>query len=421
MRIISDAGLQRRINYTPHAAQQTILDGMKRYTIIAAGRRFGKSNLCGYLALRELLTSNKKIWVVAPNYELTKKTFNYIVGWITRYFPDKSFKVTQSPMPKIECFTGSILEGKSTENLLSLMGEELDLCIVDEASAMSPLVWEMYLYPTLMNRQGKALFISTPKGRNWFYKLYNKGNKDDAEYSRFQYTSKDNPTIPNLEKQWEEAKSSLPKAVFDQEYRAWFLSNAASVFRNVELVATSKLMEPEGGHNYVMGVDLGKYHDFTVITVIDRMNHHVVHWDRFQAIGWPLQIRRIIDTSKKYNDALVNVDATAVGDPIAEELMNAGLSVNEFKYSNTMKNKLILKLSSFIEHQRIRYPDNEILIDELNSFGYNISKEGNTKYSAPEGAHDDCVNSLALAVYELNEVPDGAPETEIITYPTTEY
>ena len=420
MKVIDDLALQRRIGYTPHVAQQQILDGMNRYTTIAAGRRFGKSNLCGYLVLRELLTSNKKIWVVAPTYDLTKKVFNYAAQWASQCFPKNIFKITNVPVPRIESVTNSFVEGKSTDNPFSLMGEELDLIIVDEASAMSPVVWETYLYPSLMNRQGKALFISTPKGRNWFYKLYLRGGKED-EYSRFHFTTKDNDTIPNLEKEWTNAKNTLPKDVFDQEYRALFLSDAAAVFRGVERIATSKLREPEAGHNYVMGVDLGKYHDFTVLTVIDRSNHHVVFLDRFKSIGWPLQIRRIIDTARKYNDAIVNIDATAIGDPISEELINAGLCVNEFKYSLQTKSKLILKLSSFIEHRRIRYPENEILIDELQSFGYNRSKEGNIKYSAPEGMHDDCVNSLALAVWELNEEPDGKPSSGIITFPNAEY
>ena len=64
--IINDLSLQQRIKFTPHPAQQTILDQMKRFTIISAGRRLGKSQLCAYLVLRELLSTNKKVWVVSP-------------------------------------------------------------------------------------------------------------------------------------------------------------------------------------------------------------------------------------------------------------------------------------------------------------------------------------------------------------------
>ena len=79
MKIVDDQKLKERIGFIPHPAQQHILDNMKRFTTISAGRRFGKSNLCGFLALRELIASNRNIWIVAPTYDLSQKVFNYII------------------------------------------------------------------------------------------------------------------------------------------------------------------------------------------------------------------------------------------------------------------------------------------------------------------------------------------------------
>jgi len=419
LRIVNDQALQKRIDFYPHPAQQEILDGMKRFTVINAGRRFGKSKFCAYLVLRELLASNRKIWVVAPTYDLTRRIFNYVEFWITKCFPRNIFKAVTAPTPRITSTTHSILEGRSTENILSLMGDELDLVILDEASSMSPNIWQTYLYPSLMNREGRAFFISTPKGQNWFFRLYIKAKKN-PKYASFKFESKDNPS--NSLEEIEEAKNTLPKAVFDQEYQAMFLSNAAAVFRNVRDVATGELRDPQSGHNYIMGVDLGQHKDFTVITVIDRADYNIVHLDKFNNIGWPLQIRRIVDTSKSYNDALINIDSTGTGDPIAEEISNHGLAINDFKYTNMLKVQLVLKLASFIEHRRITYPYDENLLDELEDFGYNTTKHGNIRYSAPEGGTDDYVNSLALAVWELNEEPDGEPSaSDIIVFPITAY
>lgn len=421
MKIVDDQKLKERIGFNPHPAQQHILDNMKRFTTISAGRRFGKSNLCGFLALRELIASNRNIWIVAPTYDLSQKVFNYIIRWIGQCFP-KSFKIQGMPKPIIKSPTGSLLEAKSAENKEGLMGEELDLLIVDEASAMSKIIWENYLYPTLANRKGKVLFISTPKGQNWFYDLYTKGksiDENDKDYINFQFSSKDNPFFPIEE--WEMAKKTLPTDIFDQEYRAVFLSDAAAVFRNITDCAGGILKDPQQGHLYTIGVDLGKFQDFTVVTVIDLYDHNVVHIDRFKGIGWPLQKKRIINIARRYNNGMVTVDATGMGIPIVDDLEAAGLTVNDYQYTNKSKSELITKLSIYIEQNRITFPPNEMLIDELRAFGYTKSKTGKFQYSAPEGKHDDMVNSLALAVWELSESPLGEGGGGIFIPVATDY
>jgi len=424
MKIISDAKLKERIGFTPHPAQQHILDNMKRFTVISAGRRFGKSNLCAYLALRELMATNRNIWIVSPTYDLSQKVFNYISRWIGQCFP-KTFRIQSAPHSIVRSPTGSILEAKSTENKEGLMGEELDLLIDDEASAQGKDIWETFLYPTLANRKGRAMFISTPKGQNWFYRLYQKGTPEgrvhekNKDYTSFLYSSKDSPHFPIDE--WENAKITLPKDIFDQEYRAIFLSDAAAVFRNVEECAGGVLKDPEQGHLYVAGVDLGKFQDFTVVTIIDLTDHNVVYFDRFQSIGYPLQKRRIVAAARKYNNAIVTIDATGQGVPIADDLEADGLTVNDYQYTNKSKSELISKLSIYIEQNRIVYPPNAILIDELRSFGYTKTAGGRFQYGAPEGQHDDMVNSLALAVWELSEQPLGEGAGEIFLPPVTDY
>lgn len=420
MKIINDQLLQDRIRFRPHPAQIKILNGMNRFTIIPAGRRFGKSQFCAYIALRELMATGRNIWIVSPTYDLSKKVFNYIVKWVGREF-SHSFKIQHAPTGAIESPTGSRLETKSAETLHSLMGEELDLVIIDEASAMSKEVWETYLYPSLANRQGRALFISTPKQKNWFYHLYIKGRSDridDKDYSSFHFQSKDNPYFSSRE--WENARKTLPIAVFDQEYRATFISDAAAVFRNIRSCIKGELKDPEKDHLYVVGIDLAKFRDFTAIVVVDQIDNQVVFVDKFQKIDWTLQKKRIIAVAQKYNDAYINIDATGKGDPIVDDLMAAGLSVNDFKYTNQSKTQLFSKLAIFIEQNKISYPFIQSLIDELEAFSYTKTPGGRFTYSAPEGQHDDQVNALALAVWELDD-PLGEGQGKAFGYPETDY
>ncbi len=174
------------------------------------------------------------------------------------------------------------------------------------------------------------------------------------------------------------------------------------MFRGVKDIIDDKaLSDVQKEHTYVIGVDLGKHQDFTVITVIDLYNNKVVHIDRFNELDWNMQKARITATAKRYNNARIILDSTGVGDPISDDLKRAGYVVDDFRYTNKSKQQLIEKLSIFIEQKMLNIPNNEMLLDELSAFGYSITDSGNMTYSAPEGAHDDMVNSLGLAVWGL--------------------
>ena len=396
-RIIDDEKLKKKIQFIPREDQQKIIENNSRIKVICAGRRWGKSAICAYIALRMLLEKNKKIWIVAPSYDLTQKVFTYLVRWFLRVVPSQAKAISYRPFPKIILSTGSTVECKSAENPTSLLGEELDLIIIDEAARIPRRIWESYLYPTLSIRKGNGIFISTPFGKNWFFDEFEKAKKEDGA---FRFTSRDNPLIG--EKEWNEAKSRLPEQVFKQEYSAMFLDDAASVFRGVkEIIKDNILADCQTNHYYLMGVDLGRHQDFTVITVLDTFNNNLVFFDRFNQIDWNLQKARIIATAQRYNNARVIIDSTGIGDPISEDLQLAGLLVDDFKYTNQSKKQLIDKLSIFIEQKKISIPPIEQLISEIEAFGYNLTESGNITYSAPQGLYDDCVNSLGLAVWGL--------------------
>jgi len=158
------------------------------------------------------------------------------------------------------------------------------------------------------------------------------------------------------------------------------------------------LSDVKFGHSYILGVDIGKVEDFTVLTVLDRETGEVVYWDRFNKIDYPFQKARITSIAQRYHARII-IDSTAVGAPIKEDLERAGNYVDDFKFSNKSKKELVEKLSIMIEQGKIRIPNNRVLIDELESFGYRLTESGNVIYSAPEGQHDDCVYSLGLAVW----------------------
>ncbi len=403
--MISDNLLQKKIDFIPHLGQQQVIESKARDISICAGRRWGKSAICAYVVLKTFLEAweakrpSVKIWIVAPNYELTQKVFEYLLRWIMKVDQKITRYIQNRPFPQIKVLEGIWVQCKSAENPESLLGEEIDLIIVDEAARIPKNVYETYIYPTTTSRKGKTIFISTPFGQNWFYTKWMEC-KTSPDGQAFQFKSKDNPYFPAEE--WERAKQKLPQQVFNQEYEASFLPDAAAVFRGIdEIIKDNCESDVISGHRYVMGVDLGKHEDFTVLTVIDKYNNNTVYWDRFKDIEYPFQKARIKATALRYNNARIIVDSTGVGEPIQEDLAREGLFVDDFRFTNQSKKELVEKGSIFIEQKNVWIPNKEILIDELKSFGYQLTDSGNVIYRAPQGLHDDAVFSFLLAIWGL--------------------
>lgn len=406
---INETALQQKINWFPHKNQQRILDGSrgKRMVSICAGVRFGKSALCGYEAFKYLLSDNMRVWIVSLSYEMAQRVMDYVLHFAEMYDRRLLRGYHKKPTPRFDIPEfGSFIECKSIDTPNSLLGEELDLIIGDEASRFEPDIYERYLMARLASRQGKFFTISTPFGKNWFYRNHLK-----AEAS-FNFKSIDNPYFPIGE--WERAKATLPEHIFKQEYEAQFLDDAASVFRTakIERITDNSLTQglaPHMGHFYIIGVDLGKTEDFTAFTIIDRNTYNIVHIEKSNKVDYSLQKQRIVALSKLYNNALVVLDTTGgVASSIKDDLQLSGVSVDDFVFSGKSKRELVEKLALFIEGELIRIPKNPELLEELSTFGYQLTEKTIT-YSAPKGLHDDLVMSLGLSVWKLNPI---RPNTE---------
>ena len=223
--------------YVPHKGQERLHFPKKdaRFLVAVCGRRWGKSVAASKEIEISLNNSKTRSWVVAPTYQTAEKVFREV--WHTCIQnPDPSMNIpTRRASYKdmyIETKTGSIFEAKSADNPNSLVGEGLDLLILDEAAKQKERVWEMYLRPTLSDRKGKAMFITTPEGYNWVYDLYLRG-KEDEEWLSFNSPSWENqyayPEGIN-DSDLLEAKRNMSPEIFDQEYGSLFTSFAGRVY-----------------------------------------------------------------------------------------------------------------------------------------------------------------------------------------------
>ncbi len=382
----------------PYPLQAEIEEDTHRFRVLACGRRWGKTlsamreafNMLvkGYITTKE----RQRGWVVAPTFPLVREDWLMAEELLKDAIVDK--KLTEM---KLDFGPIGFLEFKSAEREdEGLRGAGLNACVVDEASRVSRKSWEQGLRPALSDKKGKAYFISTPKGRNWFYDMWLRG-KDDVETKSWRYPTNTNPYFPKDE--WKVILETTPEMILKQEYLADFLEDEAQVFKNIESCLRGTLELPKEAEYYTIGVDLGKAEDFTVITVINNLDCKVVDIHRQNKTDWSLQKKLIKSVAERYR-GLVWIDSTGLGDPIEEDLRKSGVNTKDYKFTNQSKQELVEQLIVGIEQGLIGIPDcreTKFLIDELKAFSYEILPSGRIRYSAPQGLHDDGVVSLGLA------------------------
>lgn len=366
-----------------HDNQQAILDSPARFRVVMCGRRFGKSELAQLEIIFEAMKGNAVAYIT-PTYQLAKTFFNKLIKTIP-FENNKSDLIINFPNEgSVMFFTG--------ERLDNLRGRKFNLVVIDEASFIPNLEqgWLNSIRPTLTDYKGRALFLSTPKGKNYFYYLFMKSGETD--WQSFKFTTYDNPYIDRMEV--DDARLQLPEAVFEQEYMANPMENAANPFGSNHIIKCIKPLSTKPASYY--GIDLAKSVDWTCIVGLD-IDGNVAHFDRFQK-DWKQTKEHILTIDK--NKPIV-IDSTGVGDAITEDLQKHFNSMHGFKYTSSSKQQLMELLASTIHKSEVGFPDGHIR-QELDIFEYQYTSTG-VRYNAPDGFHDDCVNALALAVKCRNE------------------
>src|SRR3990167_10149904 len=169
MKKINLQTLKAEIGFNPHEKQRDILKNQQRFTVVVGGKRLGKTILAAYLALRELFGNRRAVWIIAPTHDLTSRIWEYVELWVESKFPEM-FRINKHEHIIENMVTGSKLWTKTGEEPAGLLGKGLELAIIDEASRIKEGIWDGYIRPNLMDKNGRAFFISNPYGFNWFYK-----------------------------------------------------------------------------------------------------------------------------------------------------------------------------------------------------------------------------------------------------------
>jgi phage terminase large subunit-like protein len=380
--------------------QKTVFTDNTRFKIVAAGRRCGKSRLSAVTLLIEALNcpEGSSVMYVAPTMGQARS----IIWELLHDLGRPVIKSSHVNNLEITLLNERKILVRGADNPDSLRGVSLTYLVLDECAFIKDEVWQKILRASLSDRKGRALFISTPSGRNWFYDIFQLGQSgEDEEWKSWHFTTQDNETIDP--KEIEAAKRTLSSFAFKQEYLSSFDTAGADVFKE-QWFKTGK--EPQYG-SYVVAIDLAGFEDvaknasaakkkldesaIAIVKVTDDGDwfvHKVVHgrWDiRETAVN-------ILKTIRDYEPIAVGIERGALKNavlPYLNDLMrknNIYAHIQDLTHGNKKKaDRVIWALQGRMEHGRVTFNEDEDwdeLKDQLMMFPTN-------------GVHDDLVDALS--------------------------
>lgn len=390
----------------------------KRFNVLMWHRGAKKTSK---LLNKLLIQSNLKkglYWYIAPYLKQAKAN-----AWtdpntnIFRWIPDEyktMFKVNNSEL-SILMPNGSLIQLHGADKPDALRGPKPLGIVCDEygeiAKRWGSELREAILEPSVRSSGGWIDYAGTPKGHNDFSLIGGYGGRADWFVTK---KTVEDTAVYTPEVIMDIRTSATNQDFFEQEYFCSVMEGASSVFKGIRDCIKGELQKPISGHRYVIGVDLARSFDRTVIVVFDMNTNHLVHYETMVGQPWDFQKAAIKRNMSSYNDATAVIDSTGIGDSFVELLVAEGLSIIGFKISgNTVKRNLIERLQTYIQNKYISYPDIEEVLDELGSYEYEVTSQNLVTYNAPTGKHDDIVIAIALAVQQLSMTPEKyVPEHE---------
>ena len=219
-----------------HPKQMEVFQCKKRFRVVVAGRRWGKTALSRVLIIKRAQLPRQKIWYVAPTYRMAKQ-----IMWtdLLEAIPPKWIRKINETTLSITLVNSTRIELKGADKADSLRGVGLNFLVLDEFQDMSQETWTKVLRPTLADKQGDAIFIGTPKAYNYLYEVYkngtrgeiyedDKGRKRQNHWMSWQFPTITSPFIPASE--LESAKRDMDEKSFKQEFEASFETMSGRVY-----------------------------------------------------------------------------------------------------------------------------------------------------------------------------------------------
>ena len=406
--------------------QEQVFKDKTRFKVIAAGRRCGKSRLCAITLLIEALRcpAGSAVLYVAP----TNGQARQIIWDVLLELGKDVIQASHINNMDITTINGAKIYIRGADRPDTLRGVSLTYAVLDEVADIKPEAWEQVIRASLSDKKGSALFLGTPKGRNWFYDLFKMGQEEsDPDWKSWHFTTQDNPLIDPTE--IESAKKTLSSFAFKQEYLASFDNAGSDVFKEDWIKYG---VEPEYG-SYFIAIDLAGFEEvakqaanakkrldesaIAVVKVTDDGKWFVKEIDHGR---WDIRetAAKILMKMRDYRPISVGIERGALKNavlPYLSDLMrknNVYSHIVDLTHGNRKKtDRIIWSLQGRFEHGRIvlnSEEDWDDFTDQLLMFPAN-------------GVHDDLpdalsyIDQLAVTSYFESEEDEEWEPVDIIS------
>ena len=389
--------MEEEIKLSP--AQEQIVKDEHRFRVLCCGRRFGKTTIAVEEMYGKLLSKKTRICYIAPTFQQARD-----IAWV-RLLSRMKPAIASINESRLEVHVKNLEETTSLcilrgwEAIETLRGQQFDFIVIDEVATMRSFLngWEQVVSPTLTDTKGEVLFISTPKGYNAFYTLYNFQEKDE-DFKSFKFTSYDNPYIPKEE--IDRQKRNLPEDSFAQEFLADFRKRTGLVYPEFN---RDKHVFKEGGQpahtvRELLGVDFG-YTNPTAIIWVERDNDDnywiTQEWYRTGKTNTELtEYVKTIECNKVYPDP---------AEPARiEEFRRAGINVQEVSKDIT---KGVDTVRELFKTNRVHISTScPILMSELEMYHYPDKRINSNEPEKPVKEDDHGVDALRYVLHNAGSL-----------------
>jgi PBSX family phage terminase large subunit len=375
--------------------QNEVAADVHRFRVLNCGRRWGKTTLAIEEIKGKALAKPCRIAYVAPTIQQTRD-----IAWAI-LIKELRPVIVKSNESRLELVVNTVngsqsfIYLKGWEAIDTLRGQQFDFLVIDEIASMRHfwLNWQEVIRPTLTDTKGEALFISTPKGFNDFYELFNLQGQDQ-DYKSFHYTTYDNPYIPREEV--DKAKQELTEDRFAQEYLADFRKSEGLVYKEFSRIRHlfDKLPEVDFVKEFG-GLDFGFTNPAAAISIKkDRRGCYWVHEEWYKTGITDAQIADYV-AALKWDECYPDPESAS---GIAE-LKRRGVNVREvLKNKDSIRNG-VNTIRELFNTSRLRVHSScRNLIWELETYSYPTSKPDRNEEENPIKENDHALDALRYAV-----------------------
>ena len=390
-----------------HKTQKIVAQSKTRFKVLNCGRGWGKTEYSVEEAVHKAIAKGgRRILYIAPTIQQARD-----IAWDR--FKERCLPITIKAVqsPSMEIIVRTVDGGQSTialrgwESVETLRGQEFDYMVLDEVASMRGfwVGWQEVLLPTFRISRGGALFISTPKGFNHFYDLYNSQGKD---WESFTFTSYDNPFVSKEE--IDDAKLSSTEDKFAQEYLADFRKQEGLVYKefNRTIHSYKELSDEVNIVEKVLGIDFGFTNPCAILDfLIDGDGNMYIdsEWYHTGKTEDDIADQALTRNSNKVYPDPENPSAIAV-------LRKKGLNIREVtKGKGSVQTGINMVREAFLQG-RLKVNQSCIaLLEELETYRYPEGRQNKNEDENPVKENDHAMDAMRYVVMTHNPLKAISP------------